>query len=161
MVVLKKERPLEACPSHSYSLSKEKGESFHLVPDYGDSKHEEKRCLRYGGFKRKSMKEGDVGSDTKSSDLPMFTRCVLSSPFIQVKRGRLCPFVCAMESCYKKATLGVMRPVLLLTIASNWRRSQPGLVSGVSIQESAQTKTEHSWLCEEEGYSIKEASSVR
>ncbi|WZZ64821.1 hypothetical protein YC2023_076191 [Brassica napus] len=65
MVVLKKERPLEACPSHSYSLSKEKGESFHLVPDYGDSKHEEKRCLRHGGFKRKSMKEGDVGSDTK------------------------------------------------------------------------------------------------
>uniref|UniRef100_A0A0D3BX99 Uncharacterized protein n=1 Tax=Brassica oleracea var. oleracea TaxID=109376 RepID=A0A0D3BX99_BRAOL len=33
--------------------------------------------------------------------------------------------------------------------------------SGVLIQESAQTKTEHSWLCEEEGYSIKAASSVR
>ncbi|KAG5374453.1 hypothetical protein IGI04_042243 [Brassica rapa subsp. trilocularis] len=29
------------------------------------------------------------------------------------------------------------------------------------IQEGAQTKTEHSWLCEEEGYSIKAASIVR
>ncbi|CAN7030319.1 unnamed protein product, partial [Brassica rapa subsp. trilocularis] len=33
--------------------------------------------------------------------------------------------------------------------------------SGVPIQEGAQTKTEHSWLCEEEGYSIKAASVVR
>ena len=30
----------------------------------------------------------------------------------------------------------------------------------MSIQESVQTKTEHSWLCEEEGYSINVASSV-
>ncbi|CAN7030375.1 unnamed protein product, partial [Brassica rapa subsp. trilocularis] len=33
--------------------------------------------------------------------------------------------------------------------------------SGVPIQEGAQTKTEHSWLCEEAGYSIKAASIVR
>ncbi|KAG5374178.1 hypothetical protein IGI04_042510 [Brassica rapa subsp. trilocularis] len=51
--------------------------------------------------------------------------------------------------------------VLLLNIASTRRRSQPGLGSGVPIQEGAQTKTEHSWLCEEEGYSIKAASIVR
>ena len=30
----------------------------------------------------------------------------------------------------------------------------------MSIQESVQTKTEHSWLCEEGGYSISMTSSV-
>ncbi|CAN6801172.1 unnamed protein product [Brassica oleracea] len=58
-----------------------------------------------------------------------------------------------MERCYKKEEAQMvvkLTGVLLLNIAS----------SGVPIQEGAQTKTEHSWLCEEEGYSIKAASIV-
>ncbi|WZZ27528.1 hypothetical protein YC2023_010929 [Brassica napus] len=69
-----------------------------------------------------------------------------------------------MERCYKKGEAQMvvkLTGVLLLNIASTRRRSQPGLGSGVPIQEGAQTKTEHSWLCEEEGHSIKAASIVR
>ncbi|KAG5373883.1 hypothetical protein IGI04_042800, partial [Brassica rapa subsp. trilocularis] len=73
------------------------------------------------------------------------------------------PIVCTMERCYKKGEAHMvvkLTGVLLLNIASTRRRSQPGLGSGVPIQEGAQTKTEHSWLCEEEGYSIKAVSIV-
>ena len=83
---------------------------------------------------------------------------------IQVERERMMPIVCTMERCYKKGEAQMvvkLTGVLLLNIASTRRRSQPGLGSGVPIQEGAQTKTEHSWLCEEEGYSIKAASIVR
>ncbi|KAG2255659.1 hypothetical protein Bca52824_074953 [Brassica carinata] len=73
------------------------------------------------------------------------------------------PIVCTMERCYKKGEAQMvvkLTSVLLLNIASTEEeRTCP--VSMRFIQEGAQTKTEHSWLCEEEGYSIKAASIVR
>ena len=72
MVSLEERRPLEACPSHSYSLSKKKVESFQLGSGVESTNMKKGGIFDMEGLRGWSMEEGDVGVDTNSSNLAMY-----------------------------------------------------------------------------------------